>query len=53
MEDSDREEEEDTETELSRDVIYEHQDENTLIQNYMKHEFHTQNICDRERQLFV
>ena len=31
MEDSDREEEEDTETELSRDVIYEHQDENTLI----------------------
>ena len=30
MEDSDKEEE-DTETELSRDVIYEHQDENTLI----------------------
>ena len=30
MEDTDKEEE-DTETELSRDVIYEHQDENTLI----------------------
>ena len=29
MEDTDKEE--DTETELSRDVIYEHQDENTLI----------------------
>ena len=53
MEDSDKEEEEeDTENELSRDVIYEHQEENT---NFI-HMFHNdwcKNICDRERQLFI